>query len=74
MSKVNAAHSKAPSTVVNVIEPPKSRIPLNFEELWNYRDLVVFLTLRDLKVRYKQTVLGVLWAIIQPFVTMIVFS
>ena len=74
MSKVNAAHSKAPSTVVNVIEPPKSRIPLNLEELWNYRDLVVFLTLRDLKVRYKQTVLGVLWAIIQPFVTMIVFS
>ena len=74
MSKVNAAHSKAPNTVVNVIEPPKSRIPLNLEELWNYRDLVVFLTLRDLKVRYKQTVLGVLWAIIQPFVTMIVFS
>lgn len=74
MSKVNAAPPKAPSTVVNVIEPPKSRIPLNLEELWNYRDLVVFLTLRDLKVRYKQTVLGVLWAIIQPFVTMIVFS
>jgi lipopolysaccharide transport system permease protein len=74
MSKVNAAPSKAPNTVVNVIEPPKSRIPLNLEELWNYRDLVVFLTLRDLKVRYKQTVLGVLWAIIQPFVTMIVFS
>lgn len=74
MSKANAAHSKAPNTVVNVIEPPKSRIPLNLEELWNYRDLVVFLTFRDLKVRYKQTVLGVLWAIIQPFITMIVFS
>jgi lipopolysaccharide transport system permease protein len=74
MSKVNVAQSKAPSTVVNVIEPPKSRIPLNLEELWNYRDLVLFLTIRDLKVRYQQTVLGVLWAIIQPFVTMIVFS
>lgn len=74
MSKVNAAHSKAPNTIVNVIEPPKSRIPLNLEELWNYRDLIVFLTFRDLKVRYKQTVLGVLWAIIQPFITMIVFS
>jgi lipopolysaccharide transport system permease protein len=74
MSKVNVAPSKAPNTIVNVIEPPKSRIPLNLDELWNYRDLVVFLTLRDLKVRYQQTVLGVLWAIIQPFVTMIVFS
>lgn len=74
MSKVNVAHSKAPNTIINIIEPPKSRIPLNLEELWNYRDLVVFLTFRDLKVRYKQTVLGVLWAIIQPFVTMIVFS
>jgi len=43
-------------------------------ELWAYRELVYFLAWRDVKVRYKQTVLGVLWAIIQPFFTMVVFT
>lgn len=43
-------------------------------ELWDYRELFYFLTWRDVKVRYKQTVLGVLWAIIQPFFTMVVFT
>ena len=43
-------------------------------ELWAYRELVYFLAWRDIKVRYKQTVLGVLWAIIQPFFTMVVFT
>jgi lipopolysaccharide transport system permease protein len=44
------------------------------EELWEYRELIYFLTWRDVKVRYKQTVLGAAWAIIQPFFTMVVFS
>ena len=47
---------------------------LGLRELWSYRELLFFLTWRDIKVRYKQTVLGATWAIIQPFFTMIVFS
>jgi lipopolysaccharide transport system permease protein len=47
---------------------------LGIRELWEYRELLYFLTWRDLKVRYKQTVLGAAWAIIQPFLTMVVFS
>src|SRR5215470_15754627 len=43
-------------------------------ELWGYRELVYFLAWRDVKVRYKQTVLGVIWAVIQPFFTMVVFT
>ncbi len=47
---------------------------LNFKELWEYRELVYFLTWRDIKVRYKQTAIGGAWAIIQPFFTMMIFS
>ncbi len=47
---------------------------LNLKELWDYRELLYFLCWRDIKVRYKQTVLGVGWAIIQPFLTMLVFT
>jgi lipopolysaccharide transport system permease protein len=47
---------------------------LRLRELWDYRELFFFLVWRDVKVRYKQTVLGVAWAIIQPFLTMVVFS
>ena len=46
----------------------------SWREIWNYRELVYFLTWRDIKIRYKQTVLGVLWAIIQPLATMLVFT
>jgi len=49
-------------------------VSLKLRELWEYRELLYFLTWRDIKVRYKQTVLGAAWAIIQPFMTMIVFS
>jgi len=59
---------------VKVIEPPKAFQPLNLGELWQQRELLFLFTLRDVKIRYKQTVLGLLWAVIQPFVTMIVFS
>jgi len=47
---------------------------LNLRELWSYRELLYFLVWRDLKVRYKQTAIGALWAILQPFLTMLVFS
>ena len=56
------------------IQPSRGWVPLRLRELWLYRELLFFLTWRDIKVRYKQTVLGAGWAIIQPFMTMVVFS
>lgn len=56
------------------IEPSKGWVSLRLAELWEYRELLYFLIWRDVKVRYKQTVLGTAWAIIQPFFTMVVFS
>ena len=56
------------------IEPTRGWVSLQLKELWAYRELLYFLIWRDMKVRYKQTALGVGWAIIQPMFTMIVFS
>jgi len=56
------------------IDPPSSWTSVGFRELWEYRELLYFLTLRDIKVRYKQTALGAAWAIIQPLFMMLVFS
>ena len=56
------------------IEPSRGWIPLNLRDLWEYRELLYFLAWRDIKVRYRQTVLGASWAILQPFFTMVVFS
>jgi len=57
-----------------VIKPKKVFTIHDFKELWNYRELLYFFTWRDLKVRYKQTFIGILWAVFQPFITMIVFT
>ena len=59
---------------VTKIHPPSGWAPIEFAELWEYRELLYFLIWGDIKVRYKQTVLGAAWAIIQPFFTMVVFS
>jgi lipopolysaccharide transport system permease protein len=59
---------------VILIKPSKGWVSLKLHELWEYRELLYFLVWRDVKVRYKQTVLGAAWAIIQPFFTMVVFS
>ena len=56
------------------IQPTSNVFALNFRELWEYRELLYFLVWRDVKVRYKQTVIGAAWAIIQPVMTMVVFS
>jgi len=56
------------------IKPSRGWVPVNLRELWQYRELLYFLTWRDVKVRYKQTALGAAWAIIQPFMTMVVFT
>ena len=62
------------SAPVIKIAPSRGWVPLRVGELWESRELLYFLVWRDVKVRYKQTVLGAAWAIIQPFFTMLVFS
>ncbi len=56
------------------IEPSRSWLSFGIKEMWLYRELLYFLTWRDIKIRYKQTLLGFAWAILQPFLTMVVFS
>jgi lipopolysaccharide transport system permease protein len=63
--------SKSPVTVIG---PSRGWVSLKLSELWKYRELLYFLTWRDIKVRYKQTVIGAAWAVIQPFFAMVVFS
>ncbi|MBT3354328.1 MAG: ABC transporter permease [Candidatus Scalindua sp.] len=65
---------QALSSTITVIKPSRGWVPLKLRDLWEYRELLYFLTWRDIKVRYKQTALGASWAIIQPFFTMVVFS
>lgn len=57
-----------------LIRPHRGWVPLNLRELWSYRELAYFFVWRDLKVRYKQTIFGATWAVIQPFMLMVVFS
>lgn len=57
-----------------VIEPTRGWFSLDLAELWKYRELLYFLTWRDIRVRYKQTALGAAWAVLQPLLTMILFS
>jgi lipopolysaccharide transport system permease protein len=59
---------------VLIIRPSDGFLRLNLKDLWAYRELLYFLVWRDIKVRYKQTALGAAWAIIQPVMTMVVFS
>ena len=67
---------KADRSVLSVarIDPPSAWPSIGLRELWEYRELLYFLTWRDIKVRYKQTVLGAAWAVIQPLFMMLVFS
>ena len=62
------------SARLTIIKPSSGWAALNLRDLWLYRELILFMTWRDLKVRYKQTLLGASWAILQPFLTMVVFS
>jgi lipopolysaccharide transport system permease protein len=57
-----------------LIQSSGKKISINFKELWKYRELIYFLVWRDLKIRYKQTVIGFTWAVIQPVAMMVVFS
>lgn len=62
------------SLPLTVYEPSHGWLSLNLRELWIYRELLYFLTWRDIKIRYKQTALGVAWAVLQPLITMVIFS
>lgn len=63
-----------PDNPVVTIEPTKSWVALRLGDLWQYRELLYFLIWRDVKVRYKQTLLGVAWALLQPLLTMVIFT
>jgi len=57
-----------------VIKPTRGWVAINFKELWDYRELLYFLAWKDLKIRYRQTVLGVAWSVVQPAMSMVVFT
>src|SRR5215472_12628016 len=63
-----------PDNPVVTIRPSNKLIALNLREVWAYRELLYFLTWRDIKVKYKQTALGAAWAVIQPVFTMLIFT
>ena len=62
------------SVTTTIIRHARGWMPIDFKELWFYRELLYFLTWREIKVRYKQTLLGVGWAIIQPLAMMVIFT
>lgn len=63
-----------PEPSLVAIRPSRAWVPLNVRDLWAYRELLFFLTWRDIKVRYRQTVLGAAWAVVQPLGTMLVLT
>src|SRR3954447_25682180 len=75
LGPVPVARSKAADDLpVTVIERRRGWQLVDLGELWRYRELLFFLTWRDIKVRYKQTVLGAAWAVLQPLLTMVMFT
>jgi lipopolysaccharide transport system permease protein len=74
MSEILTPRPKSAAEQVLYIRASSGWSALNLRELWAFRELIYFLTWRDIKVRYKQTALGASWAIIQPFFTMVVFT
>ena len=67
-------HGRSRHNEMITIIKPQSVFTLKFKEIWDYRELLYFFIWRDIKVRYKQTVIGAAWAVIQPFLAMVVFS
>ncbi len=78
--KINRSAADAPTfhplpeQPLVIIEPSRGWVPLNLRDFWQYRDLLYILAMRDVRVRYKQTLLGAAWAIIQPLFTMLIFT
>jgi lipopolysaccharide transport system permease protein len=65
---------QVPNKPLVVVEPRKTWVGINLRDLWSYRELLYFLTWRDVKVRYKQTLLGAAWALLQPLLLMFLFT
>jgi len=77
ITKINVSCNQQKKVImkkISIREPSKGWARLNLKELWEYRELLYILAWRDISVRYKQTLMGGLWAIIQPFVTMVIFT
>src|SRR5882672_706584 len=73
-SDLNKSLVRAEPERHTLIKSEEAGVQLNLSELWYYRELLYFLTLRDIKVRYKQTLMGLAWVIIQPLTTMLIFT
>jgi lipopolysaccharide transport system permease protein len=71
---MRASRPETARSAAILIQPGSGWVAINLRELWEYRELLYFLAWRDVKVRYKQTALGAAWAILQPLMTMVVFS
>jgi lipopolysaccharide transport system permease protein len=74
LPKTTVRSFSLPDQPVVKIRPSRAWVALNIKEVWAYRELLYFLTWRDVKVRYKQAVLGIAWAVIQPLATMLIFT
>lgn len=72
--QIPAPHFSLPDEPLIVIERTKSWVGVNLRDLWNYRELLYFLAWRDVKVRYKQTIFGVLWVVMQPLLMTLIFT
>ena len=72
MTESTLANRSTPETIL--LRPTRGWTALKLKDLWRYRELIFFLTWRDIKVRYKQTILGMAWAIIRPVISMVVYS
>jgi lipopolysaccharide transport system permease protein len=73
-SAVTSLPSPVPAPPTVIIEPPRGWLDLRLADVWEYRELLYFFVWRDMKVRYKQTIIGVVWVVLQPLLTMGVFT
>src|SRR5438105_12110235 len=73
-SKIRISQQPEERTLITRIEPSRGWVSLQLGQLWEYKDLLYFLMWRDLKVRYKQTALGISWVVLQPLLTTLIFT
>jgi lipopolysaccharide transport system permease protein len=74
LSMPETRFDQEPTVPTIVIRPPRKWVPVDLHELWAYRELITAFTMRDVKLRYKQTGLGIVWAVLQPLLTMAIFT
>jgi lipopolysaccharide transport system permease protein len=74
LQQINSPNPSQSTSQQVVIEPSRGWVSLKLKAIWSYRELLYFLIWRDVKVRYKQTALGVAWVVVQPLISMLVYS